>query len=76
MAIDAGTVILGMVLDTLTGRSPLYKLDNFFEHQDTELLLGKEVDPSSFSDYTVGRVLDRIHDYGAMKTFSEIAIRA
>ncbi len=76
MAIDAGTVILGMVLDTLTGRSPLYKLNKFFEHQDTELLLGKEVDPVSFSDYTVGRVLDRIHDYGAMKTFSEIAIRA
>lgn len=76
MAIDAGTVILGMVLDTLTGRSPLYKLNKFFEHQDTELLLGKKVDPLSFSDHTVGRVLDRIHDYGAMKTFSEIAMRA
>ncbi len=76
MAIDAGTVILGMVLDTLTGRSPLYKLNKFFEHQDTELLLGKKIDPLSFSDHTVGRVLDRIHDYGAMKTFSEIAMRA
>ena len=76
MAIDAGTVILGMVLDTLTGRSPLYRLEEFFEHQDTELLLGKKTDPLQFSDYTVGRVLDRIYDYGTMKLFSQIAMQA
>jgi len=76
MEIDAGTVILGMILDTLTGRSPLYRLDEFFEHQDTELILGKKTDPSKFSDYTVGRVLDRIHEYGSVKVFSEISMRA
>jgi len=27
MAIDAGTVILGMILDTLTGRSSLYMME-------------------------------------------------
>ena len=41
MAMDAGTVVLGLVLDTLSGRSPLYRLEEFFAHQDTELLLGK-----------------------------------
>ena len=76
MKIDAGTVILGMVLDTLTGRNPLYKLNKYFEYQDTELLLGKKVDPLKFSDHTVGRVLDRIHDYGAMKVFSQISLQA
>jgi len=76
MAIDAGTVILGMILDTLTGRSPLYRLNEFFEHQDTELLLGKKVNPLNFTDYTVGRVLDRIYEFGTMKLFSEIAMRA
>jgi transposase len=76
MEVDAGTVILGMVLDTLTGRSPLYRLNEFFKNQDTELLLGKEIDPLKFSDYTVGRVLDRIYDYGSMKIFSEISLRA
>lgn len=76
MAIDAGTVILGMILDTLTGRSPLYRLEEFFDHQDTELLLGKKTDPLQFSDYTVGRVLDRIYDYGTMKLFSQIAMQA
>ena len=76
MEIDAGTVILGMVLDTLTGRNPLYRLNKYFEHQDTQLLLGKKIDPLKFSDYTVGRVLDRIHDYGAMKVFSQISLQA
>lgn len=76
MEIDAGTVILGMVLDTLTGRNPLYRLNKYFENQDTQLLLGKKIDPLKFSDYTVGRVLDRIHDYGAMKVFSQISLQA
>lgn len=76
MKIDAGTVILSMILDTLTGRSPLYRLEEFFEHQDTELLLGKKTDPLQFSDYNIGRVLYRIHDYVTMKLFSQIAMQA
>ena len=27
------------------------------------------------SDYTVGRILDRIHDYGAMKALSQISLQ-
>jgi len=38
MDVDAGTVVLGLVLDTLSGRSPLYRLEEFFAQQDTELL--------------------------------------
>ena len=34
MAIDPGTIVLGMILDTLSGRSPLYRLEEFFTHQD------------------------------------------
>jgi len=30
MGVDAGTVVLAMVLDTLSGRSPLYRLEEFF----------------------------------------------
>jgi hypothetical protein len=35
MTIDPGTIVLGMILDTLSGRSPLYRLEEFFTHQDT-----------------------------------------
>jgi transposase len=76
MAIDPGTIVLGMVLDTLSGRSPLYRLEEFFSHQDTALLLGKVVAPEAFQDDTVGRVLDRLYDTGTMKVFTACAVRA
>jgi hypothetical protein len=76
MAIDPGTIVLGMILDTLSGRSPLYRLEEFFTHQDTALLLGKAVAPSAFDDDTVGRVLDRLYATGTMKVFTACAVRA
>src|SRR4030095_11009458 len=75
MAIDPGTIVLGMILDTLSGRSPLYRLEEFFTHQDTELLLGKTVAPEAFHDDTVGRVLDRLYEIGTMKLFTACAVR-
>src|SRR5262247_4255429 len=41
MEVDAGTVVLALVLDTLSGRSPLYRLEEFFAQHDTALLLGR-----------------------------------
>src|SRR5437899_9301948 len=76
MAIDPGTIVLGMILDTLSGRSPLYRLEEFFTHQDTALLLGKAIAPGTFDDDTVGRVLDRLYDTGTMKVFTACAVRA
>jgi transposase len=76
MDVDAGTVVLGLVLDTLSGRSPLYRLEEFFAHQDTELLLGKAIPPHAFTDDTVGRVLDRLYDFGTMRLFTACAVRA
>ena len=40
MAIDPGTIVLGMILDTLSGRSPLYRLEEFFALHVTALLVG------------------------------------
>ena len=76
MAIDPGTIVLGMILDTLSGRSPLYRLAEFFACQDTALLLGKAVAPGAFDDDTVGRVLDWLYDPGTMKVFTACAVRA
>jgi transposase len=76
MNVDAGTVVLGLVLDTLSGRSPLYRLEEFFAHQDTELLLGKALPPHALNDDVVGRVLDRLYDFGTMRLFTACAVRA
>src|ERR1044072_9070921 len=70
MDVDAGTVVLGLALDTLSGRSPLYRLEDFFAHQDTELLLGKALPPQAFTDDTVGRVLDRLPGFWALPRFT------
>ena len=76
MEVDAGTIVLGLVLDTLSGRSPLYRLAEFFAQQDTALLLGKAIPPQAFTDDTVGRVLDRLYDFGTMRLFTACAVRA
>jgi len=76
MAVDVGTVMEGMVLDTLSGRSPLYRLAEFFEHQDTELLLGRHIESSAFNDTTVGRAMDAVFAVGADKVFNAVAFGA
>ena len=73
---DPGTIFLAMILDTLSGRTPLYRLDEFFENQDTELLLGKNPKAEAFEDYNVARVLDKAYNTGTMKIFTEISKRA
>src|SRR2546426_5923014 len=76
MDVDPGTIVLGMILDILSGRSPLYRLEEFFTHQDTALLLGKAVAPEVFNDDTVGRILERLYDVGTMKIFTACVVRA
>jgi len=74
--ISSGQVVSGMVMDTLAGRSPLYKLHEFFIGQDTELLFGSDLKAEDFNDNNVGKVLDNIHAYGASKLFSQISWQA
>lgn len=76
MDVEPGVMCLGMLLDTLSGRSPLYRLEAFFETQDTELLLGKPIAAKSCNDDNVGRFLDKLYETGTMKLFTAIATRA
>lgn len=76
MHISTGLTVLAMVLDTLTGRNPLYRLQRFFQDKDTELLLGQGVDDSCFADHNVARVLDHIYNFGTGRIFSQIAQNA
>ena len=76
MAVDVGTVVQLMVLDTLSGRSPLYRLERFAESVDTALLLGRQVPSSAFNDTTLGRAMDAIFEAGTDQLFSQVAFRA
>jgi len=76
MDLSPGMAILAMVLDTLSGRTPLYRLAEFFEEKDTELLLGTAVAPELFCDTNLGRAMDKIFEVGTTKIFSQIAQNA
>jgi transposase len=76
MQLQPGQAVLAMVLDTLSGRTPLYRLKEFFHEKDTELLLGTEIDPELFCDHNLGRVLDKIFDTGAQAIFSQLSQNA
>ncbi len=76
MELSPGYAVLGMVLDTLSGRTPLYRLTEFFEEKDTELLLGESIEPERFCDTNLGRSMDKVFETGAQKIFSQLAQNA
>jgi transposase len=76
MHLSAGLAVMAMVLDTLSGRTPLYRLKDAFAENDTELLLGTRVDPERLCDYNLARVLDRIYEAGTQKIFTQLAQNA
>jgi len=76
MECSPGKIVTGLILDTLAGRNPLYRVRDFFSHQDTELVVGEGMKACLFSDDTIARVLDRIFNYGTQKLFSEISLKA
>ena len=47
MELRPGLVVQAMVLDTLSGRSPLYRLEHFLEEKDIEPLLGEDTTSQS-----------------------------
>ncbi len=74
--VNAGQVCLALILDILTGRSPLFRLEDSFANSDIELLPGKGISVSQLNDDAVGRVLDRLYDVGTNKILSAVALRA
>ena len=74
--ISAGRVALALILDTLSGRTPLYRLPKAFEGLDTELLLGERIEASELNDDAVGRVLDMIAEAGTSPILTTVALQA
>jgi len=76
MEVEPGIIVLGMVLDTLSGRSPLYHLESAFAAYDRTLLFGQEIAAGYFSDDNAGRVLEHIFDVGTQKIFTALSVSA
>ena len=75
IAIDPGTIVLGMILDTLSGRSPRTRLGNSLP---TKIRPCCWASPSRLVPLmmTPWRVLDRLYDTRTMKVFTACAVRA
>ena len=76
MALRPGLAVQAMVLDTLAGRTPLYRVEQFLAGQDVELLLGEAVPSSLFTDTNLGRSLDAIFAAGTAKIVTALGVRA
>jgi transposase len=74
MEVSPGRVVLALILDALSGRSPLFRLEQFFVDKDVEHLLGEAIPRSRFNDDTLGRVLDRLADVGTNTVLGAVMI--
>ena len=74
--VEPGVIALGLVLDTLSGRSPLYHLEKTFEECDRALLFARELPAEYVSDDTVGWMLDVFYTTGTQRLCSAISVAA
>ena len=76
MRVSPGEVLLGLVMDVLCGRSPVYRVDEFYRTRDVELLIGNEMTAERLNDDAIGRVLDRVYNFGTWQLFSQVCLKA
>ena len=75
--VNSGEIVKAIILNGLGFISqPLYLFPKFFEDKATEHLLGKGILPEHLNDYKIGRVMDKLWDYGLSKIFMLIALSA
>jgi transposase len=55
---------------------PLYLFPQFFNDKATEHLFGEGIYPEYFNDDKIGRVMDKLYQFGLTKIFLLIALKA
>ena len=73
MVAESGLIVKGLVIDTLSGRSPLYRLESSFEHAGREFLFGKDLPAGYVND---ARTLDQLYSVGTQNIVSMLAVSA
>jgi hypothetical protein len=76
MELNPGMAVLGIEPDTLSGRTPLYRLTECFEEKDTKLMFGVIIEAERFCDYNLKRSMDKIFDTGTGKIVSQLVQKA
>lgn len=72
--VTRGECIASMILNGLGFIDDrLYMFPKFLENKPIDKLLGDHLKPEYFSDDTLGRCLDAIHNYGTTQLFADLA---
>ena len=74
--LSVGTRVDALFINILTDRKALYKVMEFYETMDTELLFGEEVTPADLNDDALGRALDILHDADIETLYGNLAMSA
>jgi hypothetical protein len=67
--------VAAMVLNTLTGRVALWRMDGCFESIDVDLITGDRVQAERFHDNRLECALDQNHQVGTDTLLSAVALR-
>lgn len=73
--VSPGQHILALVINTLCGRVPLYRVEKFYEDQDVEGLFGTGRTAHDFNHDALGRALDTLYEAGAKSIFTSLTLR-
>lgn len=71
-----GTLIKGLVINILSCREPLYRVQEYFDELDMELLFGEGIQASAFNDDALGRALNKLAKADPQRVFDSIALSA
>lgn len=74
--LSPGTRIEAIIVNTLSARKPLYKIEEFYGRQDPEVLFGKGVTADSLNDDALGRALDKLGNTTPDKVYLALALSA
>ena len=74
--VSPGERILLLVLDLLSGKSPLYRVADRLTATDVAVLIGAGRQAGDFTDDSLGRALDKLHRAEPAKVFSTLTMQA
>jgi transposase len=73
--LSPGQRVTSLLMNTLEGRSPLYKMESYMDQKDVQKLFGDGIQARHFNDDALGRALDKLYETGPAKLFGSVVSR-
>ncbi|MCB9765445.1 MAG: IS1634 family transposase [Alphaproteobacteria bacterium] len=67
--------VVAMLLNILSGRVALWRMDRWLDKLDVELMLGEGVEAGFFHDTRLGQALDRLDEIGTDRILGDVVTR-